>query len=123
MSTNENGPKYICQGCGAEYTGYAEYCNHCGSTTFVREGQISVEVPSLRADFSILWVQATLWLLVLLYFVGIRSLDAITLLWTWAGATAFGVLAGLVTKHLRAALLFSGLGALFMLLAWAIRSE
>ena len=113
--------RYTCRGCGAEYEGYAEYCNLCGSTDFERP-EVSPPRPTpLRANPSALVLQGTAWLLFVLYVVAVRrERDGVDLVALWAVASGAGLALGLLSRHLLGGLLFSALGAAFLALAWLI---
>lgn len=110
---------YVCVDCGQTYEGYAEYCNVCGSTRFERVLAAPSPSPSLRSDPTALIIQGSLWLIGLVVWVN-RSRDLHALFWTWALTAFLGLVAGLITRNLRAAGLFAGLGVLFFGVAAAL---
>lgn len=119
----ESFPRLVCQECGATYAGHAEYCNFCGSEAFERRGGRPPAVPGLRRDGTVLVVQGSLWLVALVYLLGERGLHhPVDVASAWAVAALASFVAGLVTQHVRAALVFSLLGAAFFALTAAIRA-
>ena len=105
--------KLTCTDCGAVYRGHAEYCNACGSTSFETDTPGSTGAgPSLRGDQSILLAHGTLWLVSVLFFVGARhQREPMDLVVSWLATASLATVATVVTRHVRVALLFAGLGA------------
>lgn len=105
--------KLTCLDCGATYRGHAEYCNACGSVRFEVDDLIAKDSgPHLREDQSILLAHGTLWLVSVLFFVGARhQREPFDLAASWLATASLATVATVVTRHVRVALLFAGLGA------------
>jgi hypothetical protein len=116
--------RHICLGCGAEYTGHAEYCNACGSERFERVGGPAPPAGQLRGDGTVIASQGALWLVCIVYLLAEKGLKhPVDVFWAWLLAAAASLVLGLVTKNLRAAALFMTLGAVFSALTSWIRSS
>lgn len=113
------GARFVCLDCGAEYGDHAEFCNACGSTRFERVAAPS-SPKALTHDKTVLAVQGGLWVIAVVALLP-DARTAWDIVLAWALTTLLGLTAGLVTRHLRAALLFSGLGAVYALAALALR--
>lgn len=110
--------RFVCRGCQAEYTGHAEYCNHCGGTDFAVEGGEAAHPPALRSNPTALWAIGLSWLAYTLYIVAARrERDPADLFQWWLIGAGVSLVLGFVTRHPRAVALFTLVAGAFLALA------